>query len=442
MNIVKNELWNGVLRFIMYQKIKVLIISHNPITTFDNMGKTIMSLFSEFDKKELCQLYIYPTIPDTDKCESYFRITDKDVLKSYFKLRVYGKIVDPDNQNHRMFENESDKLLYRSAKNKRAMRMIARDVMWKYAHWFNKDLKIWIKKENPTCIFIAPGTARFIYDIALMISRQYELPIVTYIADDYYFVKEPEKVLKKIQLALLKRKIERLLQSSSHVITICKETEHCYSEKFGIPITTIMTGSSYPIQETAKKVKKPTTITYMGNIGCNRYVSLIEIGQELDIINKEKGTDYTLNIYSGDGTPEILSKFKRIASIRFCGFVSGDDFYKTFKSSELLLHVEAFDEKSIDLVKHSVSTKIADGLGSGVPLVAYGPSSVSSIKHLVRNKCALVATSKKDLHNVLISAFENDDLKNRCVRCALQTARNYHDKKKTSRNLYEIMKSL
>lgn len=40
---------------------KVLLISHNSISTYQNMGKTFLSLFNCFQKEELCQLYIYPS---------------------------------------------------------------------------------------------------------------------------------------------------------------------------------------------------------------------------------------------------------------------------------------------------------------------------------------------------------------------------------------------
>lgn len=39
---------------------KVLLLSHNPVTTYNNMGKTFLSLFSAFRPEELCQLYLYP----------------------------------------------------------------------------------------------------------------------------------------------------------------------------------------------------------------------------------------------------------------------------------------------------------------------------------------------------------------------------------------------
>ena len=90
---------------------KVLIISHNPLTTYESMGKTFSTLFASFSNDEICQLYIYPTIPNVDKCSSYYRITDKDVLRSYYKLKVNGEEVKPDTSQSRMFEESEDEQL-------------------------------------------------------------------------------------------------------------------------------------------------------------------------------------------------------------------------------------------------------------------------------------------------------------------------------------------
>ncbi len=57
---------------------KVLLLSHNPVTTYNNMGKTFLSLFSAFRPEELCQLYLYPAVPDTACCGSYYRFTDRE----------------------------------------------------------------------------------------------------------------------------------------------------------------------------------------------------------------------------------------------------------------------------------------------------------------------------------------------------------------------------
>lgn len=93
---------------------KLLIISHNPMSTYNNMGRTLCGLFNRFSKEELCQLYIYPSVPDVDRCGSYYRITDKDVLKSYFLLKVKGNEIYPDLENHNLFDTKLVKVYEQS----------------------------------------------------------------------------------------------------------------------------------------------------------------------------------------------------------------------------------------------------------------------------------------------------------------------------------------
>ena len=75
-------------------EIKVLVISHNCFSTSQSMGKTLTGLFSAFDKENLCQLYLYPSYPNIDMCNSSFRITDVEVLKNLFIRAKCGKVVD------------------------------------------------------------------------------------------------------------------------------------------------------------------------------------------------------------------------------------------------------------------------------------------------------------------------------------------------------------
>ena len=117
-------------------------------------------------------------------------------------------------------------------------------------------------------------------------------------------------------------------------------------------------------------------------------------------------------------------------------------FEKKFLSADLLLHTEAFDEKNIDLVKHSVSTKIADSLAVGIPLMAYGPDRISSMKHLLRNDCALAATSADTLKKTLETALFDKDARAATVANALLTAQRYHDNQKNSQRLKTLMLGL
>lgn len=423
---------------------KVLIISHNPISTKSNMGKTFLSLFSEFDHSELCQFYIYPSFPDVRRCSSFYRVTDKEIVRSLFSFKQIGGEVESKNinENADFYENPADRALYRNVKNKSAIRRIARDTAWKLSRGYEKSLYGWLEKEKPDSIFLSPGPGEFIYDIALDISKKLNIPIVTYICDEYYFLDTPKGLLDKLRFGRFKKKFEKLMANSACLAVICDELKEIYTERFGVKAETLMTGASRGISEGAKIVDNPTEIRYFGNIRCNRFNSLCDVGLALDDINSHTGTDYKLKIFTAEKDSEILSIFNGIKSIELCGFVSGEDFEREFSNSQLLLHVEAFDDASIDRVKHSVSTKIADSLASGIPLLAYGPESISSMKHLIRHNCALTATSKEELKLMLETAFSDVERKRTCAENAIETAKKYHDSRKTGLALKDIFEKI
>lgn len=426
---------------------KILLISHTCCSSYNNMGKTFLSLFSQFRREELCQLYIYPSLPDVDVCESYYRITDKEALKGIVPFSSPGGELNPEKLvfgKPELFEKPDDAALYQRKSNSEPLTRLLRDAMWKLSHWYTRDLKDWVARQKPTCIFLAPGYAKLIYDIALRISRDFRLPIVTYVCDDYYFVNEPVTRIGKMQLALLKRKIDRLMDRTGHLVVICEEMKQVYQTHFGVSSSVVMTGTSRDVTKEPGRIvyNEDAILSYFGNIVCNRYVSLAQIGEELDRINEEEQTQHRLKIYTSETRKEILSRFDGIRSVQLCGFVSGDDFVNAMSQSDFLVHTEAFDQENMDLVKHSVSTKIADSLASGIPLLAYGPEQIASMRHLIRMDCAFAATSQRQLGDVLRQVLSNEEERRRIVGNAYAAAKQYHDADANSRMLRNILEGV
>lgn len=417
---------------------KVLIISHNPVSTYQNMGKTFVSLFSKFDKKELCQLYIYPTIPDIDVCDSYYRITDKDILKSYWH---FGKVAsreiisrEIDTTKHEKFENKKDEKLYNRKKN--YFTILIRDILWKCARYYNKSLVNWLNKEKPTCIFLAPGEAKFIYDLAIKISNEYNIPIITYICDEFYFVNSPKKILGKIYLFLLQRKIQKIMKKTNLLVTICDELKEQYSQFFKVNAITLMTGANIEMAKLPSTVRNIRNITYLGNLSYKRVDSIIDIGQALNKINKKLKKNYIIKLYTSQLDIKTKEKFEKIDSIKYCGYVTGKEFEKVLNESHILLHVESFDIECKDKVKNSISTKIADSLSSGIMLLAYGPKDIASISYLEKNKCAFVINEDQNLEEELEKLFGNRKLRQIIIMNQLYMAKKNHQKEKNSAYLY------
>lgn len=425
---------------------KVLIVSHNCFSTHQSMGKTFCTLFSQFKKSELCQLYVYPTIPDIAFCDSFFRITDKDALNFFRTFYVKGKVIRPEDVNesqHELFENPKDFAVYKNKKNKSTSRILARDFLWKITPWFNASLKKWLREQNITHIFVSPGGYKFIYDIALKCAKFLNVPIITYVCDEYFFVDKKTRFIDKIQDYLFKKKMCQLMTRTSTIVTISEEMKCLYEPFFNRPAKVIMTGSSFPISTSPKEMNEINELIYMGNLGCNRYVSLCEIGDALDEINKNNNKSYTLKIYSGEKNPAILEELAKRKSVKMMGFVTGEEFNRIFHSAQCLLHVEAFDSKSIDYVKNSISTKIADSLGSGILLVAYGPSNIASIRHLKRTSCAYCIENKDLLKDELLRCLTMSiEERKQIVENALATACKCHDLRKNGNEVYKLIENL
>ena len=183
---------------------KTLIISHNPISLDNNMGKTLLSLFDVFSEKDLCQLYIYPAVPNVKKCGSYFQITDKMVLDNIFKFKSCGRVVCVDEGKSQSFErNQFEEKVFTNKKNRREIKLIFRNLIWFFGNWYNKCLKNWIETEKPDVIFAAGGASSFFYSLVIKISKKYNLPIVTYVCDDFYFSEKKKGIISKIYYSIL-----------------------------------------------------------------------------------------------------------------------------------------------------------------------------------------------------------------------------------------------
>lgn len=424
-------------------RIKVLVISHNCFNTFQNMGKTLMALFNEFSKNELCQLYLYPSYPNIDNCNSQYRITDIDVLSSIFGSNKCGKIINKSyiKENNTLYDDSKHNNIYKSKKKKKNYLILARELVWKIGKWKTPDLMEWIEKEKPNVIFYASGDSCFSYNIAIYLSKKYNIPLVTYFCDDHYtFNKFSLSPLYWLHKLLLRKCIKKIVNSSKELIYISEEFENYFFSLFNKHGKTIMTPYSKAFPNYYNMVRnKPIIISYIGNLDLNRWQTLIDIGVALDKIN-EKEIHAVLNIYSHVTDIEIIRKLTSTKSIFFKGAISTEQVYKTMEESDFLLHVESFKKADAIRVRFSVSTKISDILASNKPLIAIGPGNIASIKYLKENNAAFIIDNQNAINEKLSEYLTNIDYN--IIKNAKELAEKNHNIRKNSGKLKQIFECL
>ena len=416
-------------------------MSHNPITDYNSMGKTFLSLFSTFTEEDLCQLYIYPTLPNIKVCKSYYRITDREALRSIIFRGNAGRCIAVGEIKHenKIYENDNFSKMYRDKNSHKELKILVRDTIWKLATINNRGLSVWLSEEKPNVIFAAPGASGFFYQLIFRVAKKLSIPIVTYVCDDFYFCNRNKKGLaKRIYAHFIRKKMKTLLEASRHVVTISDELAHDYTAEFGCQCTVISTGSN------SKNALNSTCgngeiMSYFGNLQLGRYLSLAEVAKAVDLYNGKHGSSIVLNIYTADCSPNVLEAFKGIMCAHFCGFLTADKMYVEMKKASVLLHVESFEVENRERVKYSISTKIADSLASGICILAYGPAELASVEYLRRNECAFVATDAKELENKISDCLGNPKARTQTATKALDVAARNHDSLRESERLKSVL---
>ncbi len=402
------------------------------------MGKTLLSYFHEWDASSIAQLYIHSEIPTINGCNTYYRVTDKDVLKSICTQKSGTVFNYCDSQVDSSKVNDIDGLTeqaYRIGSRRKPILYFFRDMLWRIGCWNTDKLQKWLDDFSPDAVYFASGDSAFTYRISLAISQSRHIPLFVSCFDDYYFNNQYKGQLGAgIAHKSFMKQVYKTMKYASCVFTVCDKMSEDYSRLFGKPCYTLYTGAT--IKQPFHFEPHNSRISYIGNITLLRHQQLMDIGKALKKLNCVGKPD-AIDVYSSTQDQRILKHMTPENGIRFHGSIDAEHVKQVMADSMLLLHTESFDEKMRLRVAYSVSTKIADSLASGVCLLAYGPHEVASIKYLIDNEVAFCITDKKDLLEKLERIISDIDLRNQISQKASALARTNHTAEAIHNTLYK-----
>jgi hypothetical protein len=142
---------------------------------------------------------------------------------------------------------------------------------------------------------------------------------------------------------------------------------------------------------------KTLRFVYAGNLGHERWKSLLKIATEIKLIDN----NLLIEVYSGILPKEAKKHFIIDNGIDFKGAVSYNKVLEIINESDVVIHTEGFSNFTKWDIRHGFSTKIADLLTSGKCFLMYGPKEIACVDYLIKNKVAWVATTGKELKEVL-----------------------------------------
>lgn len=401
-----------------------------------------MSYFKDWSANDLAQLYVHSEVPTDTICKNYYRITDKEMIKSVF-TRKSGAVLKEADIREGLSDSRTDSgntaRLYQKARKRTPFIYFARNMWWKLGKWKTKKLLNWVDDFNPDVIFLASGDYSFIYDIALKLAKYKKIPLVVSCMDDYYFHNKNEnKLLGKMVHRSFMKQVKRTIDYATCIFPICEKMGKDYGKLFNKPYHTLPTPSTLnkPLDE-----EKTNAISYIGNLGYKRNEQIIKLGQALLKVQSDKRPQY-IDVYSAESRPEILKDLNEENGIKFHGAISADEVLKVMGKSLAVIHTESFDKETRKSVAYSVSTKIADSLASGTPILAYGPGEVASIEYLLENNAAFCVTSDSELEASLCELIENQEKREEIVKHALDLAKKNHDSETNCKMIRDVIREI
>lgn len=412
----------------MEQYPKLLIISHNLYDVTNNIGKTLVSLLQGWPKDRIAQVYFRNDIPSFEYCSHYFCITDKDVFKSVGTVGILkaGKKIELESENN---VTDTEKSLYRVGNKRVPIVSCIRDVLWSFGTWKTKQLRKWIADYSPDLILFVPNDYTLAYKVCIYVQSITKTPIVPFYMDDSFYYDCDSSFVDHLRRLSLRRKAIDVHKNASIIFTICEKMSLKYSEVFNLECIHFMNSVQPSGFDPKDNDVDCINMSYIGNLHSNRWKSLIDIGLTADRLNEQKmGKKFQIKIYSAsDLSEETIKRLSNIKSISMEGSLQPSEVKKYQRIADVLIHIEAFDKKSINSTRYSLSTKIPEYLNSGVCVLAYGPKDIASMEYLYKNQLAYVCNDKKEIEKILLDIIYNKARKVEIERKGLDFVRKYHD---------------
>lgn len=438
---------------------KILVLSNTAWADDNSFGSTFSNIFAGIPGLEFANIYCRYGVPRNVLVDRYYQITEKSLLDNLRASSVPSGRSFSANETVAAREDEGrtpraddarphtlgrvDRFVFDLVRTHRWQLLYwARDMIWKLGRWDSLQFREFIRGFDPDLVFQPIYYSNYLSDMALSIQKYSGAPVVGYVSDDVYTLRQFSlSPLYWIDRFLKRRKVRQVIDACEYLYVISEiqrlEYELCFGKRCEV-LTKCADFSEVPhVLLEPQPPDRPLSLVYTGNIGDGRWRTLGLLATELGKLNS-KGTIAVLRVYTATPITAAMRKAVQVSgSSELLSAVSATHARELQGEADALVHVEGFDPANRLKVHQSFSTKIVDYLASGRCVLAIGPRDVASIDYLVRNDAALVATDKAAIADLLAAISDNQGLLGEYAQKAWECGRRNHDREETQRRLME-----
>lgn len=429
---------------------KILVFTRSEWDDSNGIGNTMSNLFGGIDKGNLANFYVRSALPNNNICNYYYSVSDKEIIEHFIsknstpgKSFVYDIAKNANKNNHT--DVGFEKKIYGLFKFKNSiLGLIFQNFIWSKRFWENEKLDKFLEDYNPDVIFSPSFHTIYTHEILWYLKNKTGAKLVLFHADDYLNPHNLSGPLEKRYFKKRKEAITKSVNLSSINYCISHKQQEEYSDKFKTEMKLLYKGGNFDIKPQYNiDYEKSIKLVYLGSLLHGRWKTLAALAKSIDKVNKEGGIQFRLDIYSQyQPTDKILTKIEVNNASKFNGKVESSKVMNILEKSDVVLHIESFEEKEKAQTRLSFSTKIVDCLRSGKPLIAIGDKEAASIDYLHKNDAALIASNYEQISDTLTRIKNNIDILNEFSDKSWNFGKENHQLETIRSNFYSDLRDL
>lgn len=286
-----------------------------------------------------------------------------------------------------------------------------------------------IDEFRPTCIYTLGGSL-FIGKWVLFLSKRYSIPIVVHYMDNW----RETAYTQDRRLFRLHKKIDKQLDEMesrmSYGMVISDYMGEAYTKKYHKKYLSLM--NTVCVEHIPYTSSNKIRIVYAGGLHLGRDKILRDVAECVD-----KRKDYTLYIYTSNNDKKAYCSEFFGLNVIFKDYVPHEKINEVYKDSDVLIHIESFDPKTVEYTKYSMSTKVPEYMAAGRPIICYAPNCLAAYKYIKKNGVGISVSAPDELSLAL------DKLKDLPIRLQFgkqgeKTVKLYHSESKLKNVLKEV----
>jgi hypothetical protein len=381
---------------------KVLIVSQGEWDDDSSFGNTFNNFFHNWDKSKIAHIYTNSGNPNTTNCSTFLNISENMVFKSILrkKIQVSSVVV-----SHTRVKKKNVKFMKLPKIN---IFYFFREILWQLGKIDFIEVYRFIDNFNPDLILVTASNTVFLNKIQKKIIDYCKIPTVMYTADDGYTLKQFSlSIFFWINRFRNRFYFRKTIKNVDHLFVISDKQSLEYSKLFNVNTSVLTKTGEFDNKPKIKQLTSEIKFIYTGNIGLNRWKSLISIGRQLEIVEK-RNKDLTLYVYTNFCSKRVEKKLKKISTIKFMGHVPAAEIPEVQSEADVLVFCESFKFRDSLRVRLSFSTKLIDYMEKRKCILAVGHINSNSIRYLDDNKAAIISTKKSTLSEKIALIINNE----------------------------------